>query len=137
MNVVWKNFPEPITSPTLLVSSQGSSGVGRGWEMNESEPVGFVENTQSFMGFISDWKAEGFWMAMYDKPFTEVAGEFLQEVARQTGIFILGNADLFFLMPAFIFMVGTFMIGRHKYTKWIIPLAFIYFVARIFFWMIR
>lgn len=138
MDIVWKNFPEPIksSSSSLLMGNQISTGQGREWGIEEKE-VGLVESTQDFMGFISEWKAEGFWMAMYDKPFSQVLGDSLKEIAHAIGIFVLGNADLFFLLPALVLIVGTFMVGRHKYTKWIIPLVFFYSISRIFFWMIR
>jgi Na+-translocating ferredoxin:NAD+ oxidoreductase RnfD subunit len=119
------------------MSGQSSTGTGRGWDVTETQEVGFVESTQSFMDFISEWKAEGFWRAMYDKPFSQVAGDAMKEMAHDTSVFILSHGDLFFLMPALFFIIGTFMIGKHKYTKWIIPLSFLYFVSRIFFYMFK
>lgn len=105
-------------------------------QIEEKEDVGFIEESRSFMQFMGDIKERGVSEAIYDKPFSQVVGDFLKECAHDVGIFILGNGDFFFLMPALIFMVGTFIVGRHKYTKWIIPLWFAYFLSRAFFRML-
>lgn len=91
-----------------------------------------MENSKGIIEFINDWRTDGFWVAMYDKPFSQVIGDFLKELFRDLGIFILGNGDLFFLAPAIIFMFGTFLVGKNKLTKWIIPLWFAYFVSSFF-----
>lgn len=92
-----------------------------------------IEGAKSFGDFIYRWHDTGsFWIAMYDKPFSQVMGGFFKELFKDIGIFILGNGDIFFLLPAIAFMFGTFMIGKNKFTKWIIPLWFTYFVSSFF-----
>ncbi|MDS7057013.1 M23 family metallopeptidase [Klebsiella pneumoniae] len=86
---------------------------------------------KSFLQFLNDWRKEGFWHAVYDKSFFEVMKDTFIEFFRDLGQCILDNADLFFLIPAILLMFGTFFIGRNKYTKYIIPLWFSYFVATI------
>ncbi|AYP68227.1 peptidase [Bacillus phage vB_BcoS-136] len=90
-----------------------------------------VLSDKNFMDFINDWRQDGFFMAMYDKPFFEVVKDFTSQLAHDVGLFILGNGDLIFLLPAILFMFGTFLIGKNKYTKFIIPLWFGYFVTSI------
>lgn len=87
---------------------------------------------RNMIQFLNDWRKEGFWEAMYDKPFFEVLKDFFGQLFKDLGIFILGNADLFFLLPAIVFMLGTFIVGKNKYSKWIIPLWFAYFVSTVF-----
>ncbi|WP_144510017.1 hypothetical protein [Bacillus sp. FJAT-22090] len=105
-------------------------------QIEKSQDVGFIESTQNFMTFIYDIKARGLSYALYDKPFSQVLADTFTEIARALGIFILGNGDLFFLMPALAAMLGTFIIGRNKFTKFIIPLWFTYFLSRVFFRML-
>lgn len=92
---------------------------------------------QNMWDFLKEWKQEGFFHAMYGKSFFEVCTDFFGELAHDIGNFLLGNGDLFFLMPAILIMFGTFIIGRNKYTKWIIPLWFAYFVTSFFHNMIQ
>jgi hypothetical protein len=97
------------------------------------ESGGFMDGIRSFGDFISKWHDTGsFWVAMYDKPFSQVMGDFFSELFRDIGVFILGNADIFFLAPAIIFMLGTFIVGKNKFTKWIVPLWFGYFLCTVF-----
>lgn len=128
-------------SPLLFSNPIPNSNTREELEMirrqaEKAEEVGVIEGTQNFMAFVSDIKERGLSHALYDKPFSQVIGEFLKECAHDLGIFILGNGDFFFLMPAIIFMVGTFVVGKNKFTKWIVPLWFAYFVSRAFFRMI-
>lgn len=105
-------------------------------QIEKSDEVGFIEGTQNFMAFIYDIKARGLTYALFDKPFSQVLADTFTEIARAFGIFILGNGDLFFLMPALAAMVGTFIVGRNRFTKWILPLFFAYFLSRVFFRML-
>lgn len=84
---------------------------------------------KSMMQFFSDWKNEGFFQAMYDKSFFEVTKDFFSELFTDIGKFILSHSDIFFLMPAIALMLATFLVGRNKYSKWILPLWFAYFVS--------
>ena len=96
----------------------------------------FVGDIQGFWDFIKEVKSEGLFNAMYGKSFFEVMKDFFAELGHDIGVFILDNGDFFFLLPAIVFMLGTFMVGRNKFTKWIIPLWFAYFLTRIFYKMI-
>jgi hypothetical protein len=44
---------------------------------------------------------------------------------------ILYFDELLFLFPAIAAMVAYFVVGKNKYTRWIVPLWFFYFVAEI------
>lgn len=101
--------------------------------INPESLLNSKEEVWGWWDFLQKWKAEGFWEAMYDKPFSQVIGEFLKELGHDIGIFILGNGDLFFLIPAVIFFIGTWIVGRHKYTKWTLPLMFAYVLSRVFY----
>lgn len=91
-----------------------------------------VENIKTFMEFIKDVKEDGLFYAIYEKSFFELFKDFIKQFFTELGIFILGNADFFFLMPAVTFMFGTFFIGKNKFTKYIIPLWVAYFASTIF-----
>lgn len=115
---------ETIKPDLISVAHTGrmSSGVSRGYE---------VKGEQSWFDFLKEWKEEGFWQAMYDRSFSEVMVDSFKEIFREIGLFIMGNADLFFLLPAILFLFATFFIGRNKYTKYVLPLTFGYFVATL------
>lgn len=81
--------------------------------------------------FLNSWRKDGFFHAMYGKDFFEVTKDFLKELGHDIGMFIVGNSDLFFLLPAILLMFATFIVGRNKYSKYIIPLFFGYFVTSI------
>jgi hypothetical protein len=84
-----------------------------------------------FMDFLRDVKSEGLFGAIYGKSFFEVMKEFFAQFFHDLGLFILQNGDFIFLLPAITVMFATFIIGRNKFTKWIIPLWFGYFVTRV------
>jgi hypothetical protein len=86
---------------------------------------------QSFWEFLKEWKEEGFFQAMYGDSFFNVFKDFMSELGHDIGVFILNSGDLIFLMPAIILLFATFMIGKNKYTKYIIPLFFGYFVTSL------
>lgn len=129
----WSSFPTPIENGKM--NTREELEVVRQQVEKEAE-VGFVEGIQNFMGFIEDVKAEGFFMAVYDKPFSVLFMETWQAIGHAIGVFILGNGDILFLLPAIVFMAGTFVVGKNKFTKWIIPCWFFYFLSRVFFRMI-
>lgn len=95
------------------------------------EEKGFFEGVKNFTQFIDDVKAEGLFHAIYGKSFFEVCKDFFTELFKDIGVFILGNGDLFFLLPAIVFLGGTWIVGRNKFTKWIIPLLFAYFLSKL------
>lgn len=104
----------------------------------DNNDVSFMDGAKSFGDFLSKWHETGsFWEAMYGKPFSQVMGDFFSQLGYDISVFILDNGDLFFLAPAIIFMFATFFIGRNKYTKWIIPLWFTYFVSSVFGQLIK
>lgn len=92
---------------------------------------GFIESLIELQDFSQRVKEDGFFRALYGKSFFEVTKDFLTELAKDTFEFIVSNADLFFVIPAIIFMFMTFFIGRNKYTKFVLPLWLSYFVAII------
>lgn len=103
---------------------------------NSSE-VGFVDGAKSFGEFMHRWNETGsFWMAVYGKPFFEVMTEFFKQLGHDILVFILGNGDVFFLLPAIAFMFATFFIGRNKFTKYIVPLWFAFFVSKVFYYLL-
>lgn len=109
--------------------------------LNGSDAVesgkGIFNGAKSFSDFISRWYDTGsFWEAIYGKSFFEVLTEFLKELFHDISIFILGNGDIFFLMPAILIMLITFMVGANKYSKFTIPLWFLYFLSRVFYKML-
>jgi hypothetical protein len=139
VNVIWKTYSE--SSPFVMNNPNNNFNTREelaeiAKQNEEIADVGFIEGTQNFMEFMGKVGDEGFWRAVYDKPFSEVLGGLLKETAHDVGVFVLGNGDLFFLMPAIFFMVCTFIIGRNKFTKWILPCWFAYFISRVFFRMI-
>jgi len=92
-----------------------------------------IETTMAFTDFIARWNDSGsFWIALYGKSFFDVMKDFLKELGHDILLFILGNGDIFFLAPAIIFMFITFLVGKNKYTKWILPLWFMYFLSSVF-----
>lgn len=103
----------------------------------ESQEVGLVDGVKGFMEFVSDVKANGLFNAIYGKSFFEVCKDFFSQLGHDIGVFILGNGDLFFLLPAILFMGGTWLVGRNKFTKWIIPLWFAYFITKVFYYILK
>ena len=90
-----------------------------------------------FMDFINTVRTDGLSMALFNKPFDQVILDSLTTVLKSIGVFITGNSDLFFLLPAIAFLFITFMVGTNRFTKWIIPLLITYVCSRtIYFWLI-
>ncbi len=87
----------------------------------------------SFMEFINSVKEDGFFHTVYGKSFFEVCKDFFSQLFHDIGSFILGNGDAFFLAPAILFMFVTFVIGKNRTTKWIIPCWFAYLLSTIFY----
>lgn len=98
----------------------------------ETQEVGVIEGVRSFMDFVRDVKANGLFHALYGKSFFETMKDFFSELFHDIGVFIMSNGDLFFLLPAILFMGGTWLVGKNKMTKWIIPLWFAYFLTKVF-----
>lgn len=88
--------------------------------------------SDGFFDFIQTWHETGsFWVAMYGKSFFDVLKDFGIELIKDVYVFILENGEAFFILPAVVIMFATFMVGRNRFTKWIIPLWFGYFVTAI------
>lgn len=92
---------------------------------------------ENFWNFLKEWHDVGFWRAMYGKSFFDVVKDFFAELGHDIGIFILSNSEILFVMPAIIFMGGTWIAGRNKFTKWIIPLWFGYLISKFLYYMIE
>jgi len=98
--------------------------------LSSTESLNPIED-KGMLQFLNDWRKEGFFKAVYGKDFFEVMKDAFIEFFRDLTQFVVDNADLFFLIPAIILMFGTFLIGRNKYSKFIVPLWFGYFVSSI------
>lgn len=116
--------PQPLLEKTSLKERFLENGKVDSYR-NEN-----IEN-QSLWDFIKEWREDGFFQAMYGDSFFNVTKDFLSELGHDIWTFILGNGDLIFLMPAIVLLFGTFLVGRNKYTKYIVPLSFGYFVTSI------
>lgn len=113
-----------IKDEEVVISPDGSS-------ILDSETLKTAKDMNTWE-FIQSWKEEGFFQTMYGKSFFEVVKDFFAELFTDIGVFILGNGDIFFLAPAIVFMFGTFLVGSNKFTKFIIPLWFAYFISTFF-----
>jgi len=133
-----KDMSGDFISPEEVLNG-GSYGMTKSWGLSDaSEPVGFFDGAKSFGDFLYKWNKTGsFWEAMYGKPFFEVMTDFFKQLGHDILIFIFGNGDVFFLMPAIIFMFATFFIGKNKFTKWIVPLWFTYFISTVIHHLIK
>jgi small nuclear ribonucleoprotein (snRNP)-like protein len=87
----------------------------------------FIDSVRYLKEFIADAKAFGIWHAVTGETFgTAVLG-----ALKHAGFWLLDNNDLFLLAPAILFAFCTFLIGKNKYTRYIIPLFFIYFITEV------
>lgn len=85
----------------------------------------------SFMDYIHALKEDGFFIATYGKSFKDIIVENTVDVFKGCIEFIMINDEAFFVLPAIGIMFATFMIGKNKYTKFIIPAWFVYFVVNL------
>lgn len=95
------------------------------------ENTGLFSGTRDFMDFIKSIQEVGFFQTVYGKPFSKVLGDFIKDLFHDIGVFILANGDLLFLLPAIGLMLVTFFVGKNRFTRWILPLWFAYFVSRV------
>jgi hypothetical protein len=123
VDISYNSYSESVSLPFLAIADKG-------------EDVGVVEGVQNFMSFVGEVKDDGVYHAIYGKSFGQVTGDFFKELGHDIGVFTLNSGDFLFLMPAILFMFMTFMVGKNRFTKWIIPLWFAYFVSRAFYYMI-
>lgn len=130
--------PEPLLNKDFGSTVFQKEGIITKLANRDSSEVGFMDGAKDFGSFLNKWHDTGsFWMAMYDKPFFEVMTEFFKQLGHDILVFILGNGDVFFLLPAIAFMFATFFIGRNKFTKYIVPLWFAFFVSKVFYYLIE
>lgn len=104
--------------------------------LNEQPDESFIDQIKSFVDFIETVREHGIFYAIYGKSFFQVCKDFVINFFNELSKFVLKNSDFFFLFPAILIMFITFIIGRNKYTKYIIPLWFAYFVSRILYFTI-
>ncbi|MFS0905773.1 M23 family metallopeptidase [Priestia aryabhattai] len=116
--------PQPLFEKTSLKERFMENGKVDAYQNEKIQDMSFWE-------FLKEWKQHGFFEAMYGDSFFNVTKDFLAEFFHDLGMFILGSGDLFFLIPSIALMFATFVIGRNKYTKYIIPLFFAYFVTTL------
>jgi hypothetical protein len=95
-----------------------------------------IEDFRSFTNFTSDVKSNGLFHAIYGKSFFEVCEGFFSELFHDIGIAILSNSELIFVVPSIVFMFGTWITGRNKFTKWIIPLWIGYLLSKFIYYTI-
>lgn len=131
--IQWSSFP---STPSVKNYNTREELEETRRQIEAEAEAGVFDSLETFTKFLGDVKEEGFFMAVYDKSFGQIFVDTLYDICRSICLFILGNGDLFFLMPAIVFMIGTFMVGRNKFTKWIIPCWFFYFLSRVFFRML-
>lgn len=122
LHLALKDADGRFVNPEKLVNGEQAQEAG-----------GVIDNMKNFWHFMGEWKQEGFWHAVYGKSFGEVMGDFFKELGHDIGVFILGNGDLFFLLPAVGIFLGTWIVGRNKYTKLILPLLMAYGITRVFY----
>lgn len=96
-----------------------------------------IDNTKEFMNFIHTTHDKGLFYAIYGKSFFEVLKDFIGNFFHDLGMWVLGNSELIFVIPAIIFMGGTWIAGRNKFTKWIIPLWICYLFSKMFYYMYK
>jgi murein DD-endopeptidase MepM/ murein hydrolase activator NlpD len=99
--------------------------------MLKGNKEGFFSRMDAFTQYLQDLKTEGFFMATFDKTPFEFFVEPVIDGLKYILEFIVINNEAFFIIPAILIMFATFMIGANKYTKWIVPLWFGYFVSTL------
>lgn len=106
----------------------------------EASEGGMFAGITDFMDFVNTARKEGLSIAIWGKPFDQVVidgiGAFFGAIFKGIGIFITQNSDLFFLAPALLFLFLTFMVGRNRFTKWIIPLTLFYVCSKALYYFL-
>lgn len=90
-----------------------------------------VNKVDSFTTYLHDLKTEGFFLATFDKTPSDFFFGWLLHGLKEIGHFILANDEAFIIIPALVIMFATFFIGRNKFTKFIVPLWFMYFITSL------
>lgn len=89
----------------------------------------FVDSVKYLKSFVEEAKAYGLFYTITGETF----GQWVVELLKDIGMGFLKHNDIFLMAPAILFMFATFIIGKNKYTRYIIPLWFIYFITEILF----
>lgn len=127
-NIVLPYNSPPVPTPTPYRADSYTSYDGL-----TPQNINVFQPMQDFMSFISTIKSEGFFVALLGKPLDVVLMDGFYACIKAVGLFVTGNGDIFFLMPSIAFMFATFLVGRNRFTKWIVPLFFTYAVSRVAF----
>jgi hypothetical protein len=97
-----------------------------------------MNDDRGFMDYIHDLKAEGFFYATFGKTMKDMILDSLKDLwymildGQKHGLhFVLENDEGFLIIPAVVIIFATFLIGRNKFSKWIIPLWLAYFVSSV------
>lgn len=126
-----------FTNPQPLINEQATEATGNGFFGGIKDGVtGTWDGMTGMWDFMQKWHEVGFFRAVYGKSFFEVVKDFFAELGHDIGIFILGNSELFFIMPSIVFLIGTWVAGRNKFTKWIVPLWIGYAIAKYLYYTI-
>jgi len=142
MSVIIKTYFNPLQSATLqavkpypVCPSKEDTIAITGVDLPPAwgDNTGAFSEIRNFMDFTKSVHDVGFFQTIYGKSLPKIVGDFLVDTLKEVGIFILKAGDLFFLMPAIAFMLLTFIAGKNKFTKWIIPLWFAYFLSVFFY----
>lgn len=96
-----------------------------------------IDTAKGFMDFIHQTHDHGLFYAIYGKSFFGVLEDFISQLFHDLAMFILGNSELIFVIPAIVFMGGTWIAGRNKFSKWIIPLWICYLFSKFFYYMYK
>ena len=113
----------------MLIKIGGNAILGMQNPVKETKET--VEGITSFMDYIKELKTEGFFMATFEKTPSEFFFGWLGDGLKNVLEFILVNDEAFFILPAFVIMFITFIIGKYQHTKFIMPLWLMYFISSI------
>lgn len=93
-----------------------------------------VTSTSEFMDYIYNLKTKGIFMATFNKTPTDFLFGWvwsLGDIVRHSLHFVFENDEAFFIIPSIIILFATFLVGRNRFSKFTIPLWFIYFVSSV------
>jgi hypothetical protein len=126
-----------FTNPQPLVNQSATEVTSNGFLGGMKDSVtGAWDNMTGFWDFLQKWHEVGFWKAMYGKSFFQVITDFFIELGQDIGTFILQNSEVFFVIPSIGFMICTWVAGRNKFTKWIVPLWIGYLFSKFLYYTI-
>jgi hypothetical protein len=104
-------------------------------KMNLIEPIETARQSMlkadAITTYLHDLKAEGFFMATFDKTPSDFFFGWAVDALKHGLHFILENDEAFLIIPAVALMFMTFFLGKNKTTKFIVPLWFSYFITSV------